>query len=54
VYTAVAIVKVMEAREKMTNVQPHSSARVGPQWKEIMHAKTLKAKVTRSHKNEKI
>jgi hypothetical protein len=39
VYTAVAIVKEEEAREEMTNIQPHSSARVGSQWKEITHAK---------------
>jgi hypothetical protein len=39
VHTAVAIIKVKEAREEMTSIQPHSSARVEPQWKEIMHAK---------------
>jgi hypothetical protein len=51
VYTAVAIVKVKEAREEMTSIQPHSSARVGPKQKDIMHAKPYKPKLHSKQKS---
>jgi len=51
VHNAAAIEKVKEAREEMTSIQPHSSASVGPQWKEIMHAKPYKPKLHSKQKS---